>query len=463
MVIQHYDSIVIGAGQGGALAKHLAQAGQKTALIERYWLGGSCINWGCTPTKTMIASARIAHLVRRAADFGIKTSPPTIDLQQIRQHKRDMVRNFRGDYEKSVGSVDNLDIICGEASFCETKILQVKLQTGGSQKLSAETIIIATGSCPSRPPIPGLDESGYLTAETLMEIDAVPEHLLILGGGYIAVEFAQMFRRFGAQVTIVQQGGQLLAREDTDVANALQDIFHDEGIRILLNSEAKRISRNAKVVSVTMDTKAGEQTVTGSHFLLAVGHTPNTKTLHLENAGIDTDEKSYIRVNDSLETNVPGIYALGDVKGGPQFTHIAFDDTRILRSNLLGGKRQTIKDRMTPYVVFTDPQLGRVGMTEKAATEAGFKIRVAQLPLSETARALETNETKGFLKAIVNDSNDQILGGAILATEGGEVVATLQMAIQAKIPYTALRDNIFAHPTQVESFNNLFLKMDRER
>lgn len=463
MKIQQYDALVIGAGQGGALAKHLAQAGRKTALVERRWLGGSCINWGCTPTKTMIASARIAHLVRRAADFGIKTSQPEINLKKIRQLKRDMVLDFRGDYENSVGSVDNLDIICGEASFQDAKILQVKLQNGETQHLQADIIIIATGSCATIPPIPGLNESGYLTPETLMELDEIPEHLIILGGGYIAVEFAQMFRRFGAQVTILQRGNQLLSREDPDVANAFAEVFRDEGIEVLLNCEAAQIQQDAKVLSVTASSKESKQIIKGSHLLLAAGHTPNTKTLRLDKAGIEMDKKSYIRVNDSLETNVQGIYAMGDVKGGPAFTHIAYDDTRILRANFLKNESQTIKGRIVPYVIFADPQLGRVGMTEKVAIKAGFNIRVAKIPLDETARALETRETKGFLKAIVNDDNDQILGGAVLSAEGGEVMGTLQMAMQAKLPYTVLRNGIFAHPTQVESLNNLFLKMDRER
>jgi pyruvate/2-oxoglutarate dehydrogenase complex dihydrolipoamide dehydrogenase (E3) component len=462
MPLQQYDSLVIGAGQGGALAKHLAQAGRKTALIERRWLGGSCINWGCTPTKTMIASARIAHLARRAADFGIQTSQPKIDLRYIRQRKRDMVLDFRGDYEKSVAPVENLDIICGEARFSDGKTLEVELQTGATQQLKAETIIIATGSCPSKPAILGLNDSGYLTAETLMEIDAVPEHLIILGGGYIAAEFAQMFRRFGAQVTILQRDEQLVSREDSDVAHAITAILQEEEIEVLLNCDTTKIQRDGKVLSVTVNSKIGKKTIKGSHLLLAAGHTPNTESLLLEKAGIETNKKSYIRVNDSLETNVPGIYAIGDVKGGPQFTHIAYDDTRILRANLLENKSESIKNRIVPYVIFTDPQLGRVGMSEKDAQKAGFNIRVAKLPLNETARALETDETKGFLKAIVND-NDQILGGAILSAEGGEVMATLQMAMQAKLPYTALRDGIFAHPTQTESFNNLFLKMDREQ
>lgn len=463
MELQQYDAIVIGAGQGGSLAKHLAQAGRKTALIERHWLGGSCINWGCTPTKTLIAAARIAHLVRRAADFGIHASQPQINFKQIRQRKRDMVLDFRNDYKQNVESVETLDIICGEASFNDAKTLQIELHTGKTRRLRAETIIIATGSCPQIPEIPGLAESGYLTPETLMEMDAVPEHLIILGGGYIAVEFAQMFRRFGAQVTILERGEQLLAKEDHDVATALAEILRDEGITILLNYEASKITKSTKVLSVTAASKNGEQTINGSHLLLATGHTPNTQPLHLEKAGIETDKKLYIRVNDFLETNIPGIYAMGDVKGGPAFTHIAYDDTRILRAHLLHSKNETTKDRLVPYVIFTDPQLGRVGMTEKAAREKGYRIRVAKLPLNETARGLETGETKGFLKAVVNADNNQILGGAIMAAEGSAVMAVLQMAMQAKLSYTALRDGIFAHPTQVESLNNLFLKMDEAR
>jgi pyruvate/2-oxoglutarate dehydrogenase complex dihydrolipoamide dehydrogenase (E3) component len=461
-MITHYDAIVIGAGQGGALAKHLARAGKKTALIERRWLGGSCINWGCTPTKTMIASARIAHLTRRAGDFGVITASPQIDFRRIRQRKRDIVTDFRGEYEKNVNFIDNLDVLCGEACFCDANILEIKPQNGAAQQVQAEIIIIATGTCPKTPPIPGLAECGYLTPETLMEMEEVPEHLVILGGGNIAVEFAQMFRRFGAQVTILQQDQQLLKREDADVAQCIQDILRDEGIRILLQSEATQIASDGKVLSVTVNTKKDIQTINGSHLLLAAGQMPNTKMLHPEKAGIAMDKKFYIRVNDSLETNVPGIYAMGDVKGGPAFTHIAYDDTRILRANLLHGKNETTKDRLVPYVIFTDPQLGRVGLTEKAAREKGYRIRVAKLPLGETARGLETGETKGFLKAIVNADNNQILGGAIIAAEGGEVMAVLQMAMRAKLPYPALRDGIFAHPTLAESFNNLFLKMEQE-
>jgi len=462
MTFLHYDAIVVGAGQGGSLAKHLALAGRKTALIERRLLGGSCINWGCTPTKTMMVSARIAHLVRRAAEFGIQTSDPSIDLNHIRQRKRDMVLNFRDEYKESVESAENLDVIWGEASFTGVKTLEIELRTGETQQIQGEIIIVATGACPMIPPVSGLKESGYLTSETLMEIDAVPEHLIILGGGYIAVEFAQMFRRFGAHVTILERGGQLLAREDSDVAAALAEILQEEGIDILLNSEASQVTKDMNALSIIADCKNGKRTIKGSHLLLAAGHDPNTQSLHLEKAGIEIDKKGYIRVNDSLETNVQGIYAIGDVKGGPQFTHIAFDDTRILRGNLLENKEQTIADRIVPYTVFTDPQLGRVGITEKEARKAGSKIRVAKLPLNETARALETGETKGFFKAIVEENTNQILGGAILAAEGGEMMATLQMAMLAKMPYTTLRDGIFAHPTQAESFNNLFLKMDRE-
>lgn len=463
MATLHYDAIVIGAGQGGSLAKHLAEAGRRTALIERRWLGGSCINWGCTPTKTMISSARVAHLVHRAADFGVITPQPQVNFIQIRHRKRQRVEDFRASYQKSVEHVSNLDIICGEANFCDAKTLQVQLQNGDSQKLQAETIVIATGSCPQIPAIPGFAQSGYLTPETLMEMDAVPKHLVILGGGNIAVEFAQMFRRFGAQVTILQKDAQLLTKEDADVAHELSDILQGEGIEILLHCKTTKIEKHKKTLLITAQTKTGEQQIKGTHLLLAAGHIPNTKTLTLKKTGVLTDKKSYVCVNDSLETNVPGIYAMGDVKGGPAFTHIAYDDTRILRANLLERVEKTIKDRIVPYVVFTDPQLGRVGMTEKAAKKAGIKIRIAKMPLSETARGLETGETQGLLKVVVNTDNDQILGGAILSPEGGEVMAVLQMAMRAKLPYSALRDGIFAHPTMTESFNTLFLKMDQKK
>jgi len=462
MKTAHYDAAIIGAGQGGSLAKHLALAGWHTALIERRWPGGSCINWGCTPTKTMIASARIAHLVRQAGKYGVITTPPHIDFDAIKKHKRQMVEDFRGDYQNSISGVPGLDFIEGEAHFEAAKTVMVDLNNGGHLQIHADTIVIATGSCPAIPDIDGLRECPYLTPESLMEVDPLPSHLLILGGGYIAVEFAQMFRRFGSQVTIVQRNSQLLPREDADIAKTIKDIFEEDGINVLLNCHTQNIRYDNSSIALTFDQNNQQKEISGTHLLIATGHTPNTKLLDLPKGGIEIDDKSYICTDGALTTSAPGVYALGDVKGGPAFTHIAYDDTRILRHNLLQNEKKTIYNRIVPYTIFIDPQLGRAGMTEKEARQEKIPIRVASLALDQTARGLESGETRGMLKAIVHAENQLILGAAILAPEGGEVMATLQLAIQMRLPYTAIRDAIFAHPTLVESLNNLFLQMDRQ-
>lgn len=456
----HYDAVIIGAGQSGApLSTTLAGAGMKTALIEKEHVGGTCINRGCTPTKTMVASARVAYLARRAADYGVHTGDITIDLKEIRQRKRDMVESFRSSGQRRIEDTDGVDLIFGQAKFSDSKKLLVELNDGGSRELSADKIFINTGARSIIPALPGLDSTPYLTSTTIMELEEVPEHLLILGGGYIGLEFGQMFRRFGSEVTIVQRGNQLLAREDEDIAEEVRKILQEDGIQVLLNSEAVSVE-NKNGVTLKLSTPEGQREIAGSHLLVAVGRRPNTDWLNLDAAGIETDQRGFTRVNEKLETSVPGIYAMGDVKAGPAFTHISYDDYRILRSNLLENGNRTTIERLAPYTVFLDPQLGRVGLTEAQARKKGYHIKVAKMPMSYVARALEVNETRGMMKVVINAETSQILGCAVLGIEGGEVMAILQMAMMGNVPYTKIRDSIFAHPTLAESLNNLFTSIE---
>jgi len=459
---QQYDAIVIGSGQGGTpLSEALAQAGMRTALIERKHVGGTCINEGCTPTKTMVASGRVAYLARRAADYGVRTGTISIDMEKVRQRKRAIVDRFRNGSQSGVEKTANLDLIFGEASFGGTKTLSVKLKDGSQQSFSASKIFINTGTRASRPKIEGLDAVPALDNVSIMELDRVPDHLLILGGGYIGLEFGQLFRRFGSQVTIVQSDRQLITHEDPDVAEEVAKILREDGIEILLQAITSSIDHAQGTVRMQVRTGVDVRTLSGSHLLVATGRKPNSDTLNLTAAQVATDQRGFIKVDDHLRTTASDIYALGDIKGGPAFTHISYDDFRIIRSNLIEHKDASTKGRFVPYTVFIDPQLGRVGMTEAEARRQGRNIRVAKLPMSSVARALEVDETRGFMKAIVDADNDQILGAAVLGIEGGEVMSVLETAMMGKLPYTALRDATYAHPTLSESLNNLFMAMDK--
>ncbi len=458
MAIQQYDAIIIGAGQsGGPLSTAFAKAGWKTAIIEREHIGGTCINEGCTPTKTMVASARVAYLARRAADYGVQTGPISVDMTVVRKRKRDIVDSFRGGSESRIKNTEGLDLFMGEASFTGSKTLEVHLNTGGVLQLGAETICINTGERPSAPRLEGIENVSWLNSTTIMELDSVPEHLLVLGGGYVGLEFGQMFRRFGSQVTIIQRGAQLLAREDKDVAEAVADVLREDGIEVLLKTAATRVTRTPDgKIELMVSTSEGERVLSGSHILVAAGRTPNTHKLNLSATGVEVDKRGYIRANDLLETSAPGIYALGDVKGPPAFTHISYDDFRILRTNLIEKGHVTIKDRLVPYTVFIDPQLGRIGLTEAEAHQQGKNIKIAKMPMNYVARALEVDETRGLMKVIVDADTKQLLGAAILGLEGGEIMSMLEIAMMGKVPYTVLQEAIFAHPTLAESLNNLF-------
>jgi pyruvate/2-oxoglutarate dehydrogenase complex dihydrolipoamide dehydrogenase (E3) component len=453
-----HDAIIIGAGQsGGPLAGALAKAGRKTALVERKHVGGTCINEGCTPTKTMVASARVAYLARRGADYGIRTGPISVDMVRVRQRKRDIVASFRGGSERGLATA-GVDLIRGEAAFTGPHSIEVRLNEGGSRMLEAPIIVVDTGARPARPALDGLESVPALDSTSIMELDAVPEHLLVLGGGYIGLEFGQMFRRFGSRVTIVQRDKQLLPREDADVAEALTQILREDGVDVLLSTQAVRVSGQGGGIGLVVRSADGERTLAGSHLLVAVGRVPNTDRLNPAAAGIATDARGFVRANERLETNVPGVYVTGDVNGGPAFTHISYDDYRVLRTNLLQGGRTTTTKRLVPYTVFVDPQLARVGLSEEDARRQGLDVRVARMPMSHVARALEVDESRGLMKAVVG-RDDQILGFTVLGIEGGELMAAVELAMMGRLPYTALRDAIFAHPTLAESLNNLFASL----
>jgi pyruvate/2-oxoglutarate dehydrogenase complex dihydrolipoamide dehydrogenase (E3) component len=455
--VQHYDALIIGAGQAGVpLARALAQSGRTTAVIEREHVGGTCINEGCTPTKTMVASARVAYLARRGADYGVQTGPVALNLTKVRQRKRDIVASFRGGLERRLKQTDGLVLLAGEASFTAPKSLDARLITGDQVALTADLIFINTGARPARPTLTGLDDVPALDSTTIMELESVPEHLLVLGGGYIGLEFSQMFRRFGGRVTLIQRSSQLLGREDQDVAEAVTAILREDGVAVLLDALALRVRRNRHEVELDVKTGDGERTLRGTHLLVATGRTPNVERLGLEDAGIEVDKRGFIKVNEHLETNVPGVYALGEVNGGPAFTHMAYDDFRIVRRNLLEGNLATTAGRLVPYTMFIDPQLARVGLSEQEARKQGRDIRVATMPMSYVARALEVDESRGFMKAVVDAHSKQILGFTIVGLEGGELMAMVEIAMLGELPYTVLQDAIFAHPTLAESLNNLF-------
>jgi pyruvate/2-oxoglutarate dehydrogenase complex dihydrolipoamide dehydrogenase (E3) component len=461
-VAEQLDAIIIGTGQAGKpLAGALAGAGWKTAIIEKGRVGGTCVIEGCTPTKTMVASARVAHLARRAAEYGVHVGGVVVEMAAVRQRKREVVDMFSTGSERGMQRHETLELIFGEARFVGSKEIEVRLNDGGTRTLTADRVFINAGARPRVPPIPGLDSVPYLDSSSIMELGEVPEHLVVLGGGFIGLEFAQMFRRFGAEVTIVERAGQIAGREDADVAEAITRILREDGIAVHTDMEAAHVETSVEGGVVVRTRCAGQEyTLRGSHLLVSAGRTPNTEALDLGASGIETDERGYIRVNERLETGVPSVYALGDIAGSAPFTHVAYDDYRVVRANLLDGGCRTTTGRPTPYTVFLDPQLGRIGLSENEAREQGREIRVAKLPMTRVARAIEMDETRGFIKAIVDAQTERILGAAVLGVEGGEVMSVLQVAMMGDLPYTAIRDGVFAHPTLAESLNNLFMTLD---
>jgi pyruvate/2-oxoglutarate dehydrogenase complex dihydrolipoamide dehydrogenase (E3) component len=446
-----FDAIVIGSGQGGnPLAYALADHGWTVAMVEQSQLGGACVNTGCTPTKTMVASAQVAHYARNASRWGVNADNVSVDLSVVVARKNAVVLSFRSGHERRVEQRPNLHLYRGHGRFVAPRKIQVD-----GDILEGERVFIDVGTRPDPPPVPGLETVGSLTNESIMELQKIPEHLIVLGGGYIGLEFGQMFRRFGSRVTVIHNGNQILAREDAEVSRELQKSLEADGVEFRLNANTTKAEKLADKIRVTVASSQNIETIMGTHVLAATGRKPNTDDLGLDKAGIALDPRGYIKVNGRLETAVPGIWAIGDVKGGPAFTHISYNDYQILYGNIVDGKDLTIENRYVPYSLFTDPQLGRVGMTEKEARATGRKLKIGSFPMASVARAIERDETTGLMKIIVDAVTDRILGAAILGIEGGEIVQILGAMILADAPYTILKGAVYIHPTLAEGFFGL--------
>lgn len=455
--MEKYDAIVIGSGQGGnPLAHKLADLDWQVALIEKEHLGGSCINYGCTPTKTMIASARAAHEARQAAALGVEAGEVTVDLAKIVARKDDIVAQWRSGQQEQVEKRPSLHLYRGHGRFTAPHTVAVD-----GEELTAEHIFINTGARARIPNIEGLADIPYLTNRSIMTLTAVPPHLLILGGSYLGLEFGQMFRRFGSQVTVVEINERIIAHEDKEISVELQKILEDEGMTFHLAAKAVKVVAKEGGLELTIEYESGyRETLAGSHLLLAAGRVPNTADLGLEAAGVETDAAGHVKTNDQLQTNVPGIWAIGDVKGGPAFTHISYDDHLVIYDNLINDKNRSIAGRIVPYALFTDPELGRVGLSEKAARQAGYDVNVGTVPMAHVARAIEANKTAGLMKIVIDADTDRILGAAILATQGGELVQTLMALMMADAPWTLFKDAIFIHPTLSEGFFSLMSQVE---
>ena len=453
---ERYEVLVLGSGAGGKLlAWHLAGSGRRTAVVERKWIGGSCPNINCLPSKNEIWSAKVADLVHHAAKFGMVTGSTAIDMGRVRQRKRDMVDALVAmhlDKYKASGA----ELVMGSGRFVAPKTLEVRLNDGGTRTLAGDRVFLNLGTRATIPPVAGLGAAGPLTNIELLEIDRLPEHLVVLGGGYVGLEFAQAYRRFGSRVTVVEHGPQLLSREDPDVAEEIRRILSAEEVEVMLGTDVLRVEgRSGEGVRLRVRTTEGERAIAASDILVATGRTPNTAGIGLEEVGVKLDARGYVQVNDRLEATAPQVWAIGECAGSPQFTHVSEDDFRIIRENLAGGKRST-QGRLIPYCLFTDPPLARVGLSEAEARQRGIGVRVAKLPMSDVLRTRTTGETAGFMKVVVQADGDRILGFAMIGPEAGEVMAAVQTAILGGLSHTVFRDAILAHPTMAEGLNSLF-------
>jgi pyruvate/2-oxoglutarate dehydrogenase complex dihydrolipoamide dehydrogenase (E3) component len=442
-----YDAIIIGTGQAGpALAVRLANAGMKTAIVERKRFGGTCVNTGCIPTKTLVASARAAYVARHAGEYGVMTAGSiAIDMKKVKERKDAVVRRSNEGVEKWLKSTENLTVYEGHARFAGAHQVRV-----GDQLLEADKIFINVGGRASTPPLPGLNQVSYLNNSTMMDVDFLPEHLIVIGGSYVGLEFAQMYRRFGSEVTIVEMGPRLIQREDEDVSEAVGTILEAEGIKLRLSAECIALEKRGDKVAIGVDCSSGDKIVVGSHVLLAVGRVPNTDDLGLENAGVAKDQRGYIQVDDQLRTNAPDIYALGDCNGQGAFTHTAYNDYEIVAANLLDGDQRRVSDRITAYALYIDPPLGRAGMTETEARKSGRKVLIAKRSMERVGRAVEKGETQGFMKVLVDAEIKAILGASLLGIECDEVIHSILDVMYAKAPYTVIQRAMHIHPTVSE-------------
>jgi pyruvate/2-oxoglutarate dehydrogenase complex dihydrolipoamide dehydrogenase (E3) component len=447
----NYDAIIIGSGQGGnPLAQKLAGDGASVAIIEPGPLGGTCINFGCTPTKAMVASAQVAYYARNAKRWGVLADSVDVDFPAIQERKARIVAGFRQGWDKKLEGKEDPRLYRGRAVFTGERRVEVNGET-----LQGERIFIDAGAHPTAPNIQGLDQVRYLTYISMLELQKLPAHLVVLGGGYVGLEFGQMFRRFGSEVTVIQRGPQILPNEDDDITAELRKTLEAEGLRICVNARATRVEPEGAGIKLTFEGAGGTGSVSGSHLLVAVGRSPNTRDLGLEKTGVQVDSKGFIVVDEYLKTTAENIWALGDINGGPQFTHISYNDYQIIYANVYGGKNISTRTRLLPYAVYTDPTLGRVGLTEKDARAKGYKLKVGSVPMSWVARAIERGETAGLMKLVVDAANDKVLGASILASEGGELVQIISTLMLAEKPYTLLQGAIYIHPTLAEGFFSL--------
>ena len=442
-----YDAIIIGAGQSGpSLAQRLTQQGMKTAIVERKRFGGTCVNYGCIPTKTLVASARAAYMVKRSRDFGVMIDGPVhVDMERVKARKDEVVRQSNQGVENWLKNMPGLSVYEDHACFEDAHTVRT-----GDTLMQAEKIFINVGARPNVPNMPGIDQVDYLTSSSILDMDFLPEHLLIIGGSYIGLEFAQMYRRFGARVTVVEKGPRLIGREDEDVSAAIKDILEGEGVEIRLNAECLRVQQHGDQLAIGVDCEVGDREVIGSHLLLAVGRRPNTDDLGVDKAGIDIDPGHYIKVDDQLRTSVPGIWAIGDVNGRGAFTHTSYNDYEIVAANLFDKDPRRTTDRITCYGLFVDPPLGRVGMTEQELRQSGRKALIGKMPMTRVGRARERGETQGFMKVLVDAETQKILGAVVLGIGGDEVVHSMLDVMYADAPYTTIQRAVHIHPTVTE-------------